>query len=230
MIVAWGACPCKGWPSATAYGGFDLDKAMPPSFVAHHEVNGQEWIKPRHPPTRFSKEADMIIKAFGLFWREDEIEWEPGSGKKGVFRLLGRCGENSPGIRVADFRTQRGIYILYNEYGAYYVGLTRKQTLGKRIADHRYDGHGDKWDRFSWFGFHQVLKSVDSNGYHHLKAMPEKQVVSPSFVIADIEALLIKAMGLRNIAQMKFANADEWTQIKLDEIEKYRKKVSRRND
>jgi hypothetical protein len=37
-------------------------------------------------------------------------------------------------------------------------------------------------------------------------------------MIGDMEALLIKAMGLTNIAQMNFHDAVEWTQIKLDEV------------
>jgi hypothetical protein len=45
-------------------------------------------------------------------------------------------------------------------------------------------------------------------------------------VIGDIEALLIRSMALQNIAQMKFAKAQEWTQIKLDELDSYRKKLS----
>ncbi len=103
----------------------------------------------------------MLIKSFGLFWSGTEVNWNPGQGAKAAFRLLGRQGSNLPGLRVADFRYQQGIYILYGNYGPYYVGLTRKQGLGKRLKDHLLDHHQDKWDRFSWFGFCSVLKGTD---------------------------------------------------------------------
>ena len=40
-------------------------------------------------------------------------------------------------------------------------------------------------------------------------------------MIGDMEALLIKALGLRNKAHMKFHVADEWDQVKLDETKRY---------
>jgi hypothetical protein len=78
----------------------------------------------------------MAIKSFGLFWRRDEVDWNPGKGVKGGFRLLGRSGENLPGLRVANFREQLGIYILYGNHGPYYVGLTKKGELGGRLKNH----------------------------------------------------------------------------------------------
>ncbi len=53
---------------------------------------------------RASGEGSMLINAYGLFWRADEVDWSPGSGNHGQFRLLGRSGVNRPGLRVADFR------------------------------------------------------------------------------------------------------------------------------
>jgi hypothetical protein len=45
--------------------------------------------------------------------------------------------------------------------------------------------------------------------------------MKPKKVISDVEALLIRAMGLRNINQMGFSQADEWTQIKIHETEHF---------
>jgi hypothetical protein len=159
----------------------------------------------------------MFVKSYGLFWRRDEVEWEPGTGKP--FRMLGRNGENRPGIRISDFRQQTGIYVLYGNHGAYYVGLTRS-SLGKRLRDHLFDEHCNAWDRFSWFGFRKVLKGVDHQGLNKLGPLADTTIMQPKRVIADVEALLIRAMGL-NIRQMKFDKADEWTQIHIDETEKY---------
>jgi hypothetical protein len=171
------------------------------------------------------RERKVIIRAYGLFWRADEVEWRPGSGNKYAFHLLGRVGINRPGVRVADFRKQRGVYILYNEYGAYYVGLNRKQDLAKRLRDHMEDEHAGRWDRFSWFGFASIDSTVDDRGVYLLEGLPDEQSVSSELVIADLEALLIKAIGPRNKANMNFQAAEEWTQIKLDEVEVYLAKV-----
>jgi hypothetical protein len=160
----------------------------------------------------------MGIRAFGLFWRADEVDWEPGRGN--AFHLLGRNGMNLPKRRIVDFRDQQGLYILYGNYGPHYVGLTQK-SLGKRLKDHTLDKHAGKWDRFSWFGFRPVMvKKV--NGLNQLKVLPTLAIDSPQDSIADMEALLIKALGLAdNKNNMNFQDAIEWEQIKLDELEKF---------
>lgn len=161
----------------------------------------------------------MLIKNFGLFWGAEEVEWNPGKGAKGSFRLLGRQGANRPGRRLADFRHQQGIYILYNNHGPYYVGLTKKQGLGKRLKDHLTDGHAEKWNRFSWFGFCTVLSEKDRDGLCKLKYMAKAALAKPEREISDLEALLIRAMGLSNINQNKFQEATEWIQVKAHEID-----------
>lgn len=168
----------------------------------------------------------MFVKSYGMFWRVDEVEWNPGKGGRGQFRLLGRRGMNVPKLRVADFRHQQGIYILYGNHGPLYVGLTKKQGIGKRLKDHLTDNFEGKWDRFSWFGFRIVLKTKDENGLCELKGLAESGIGKPIAMIADVEALLIKAMGLNNIKQMKFSDAREWKQIKLLEIERYLEKIT----
>jgi hypothetical protein len=167
----------------------------------------------------------MFIKSYGLFWQRDEVEWSPGSGKSGAFRLLGRQGAIYPKLRVADFRYQRGIYILYGNYGSYYVGLSDKQGLGKRLKDHLNDHHNGYWDRFSWFGFNRVLKSKDQQGLCKLKENTGLQFGSSSTIIRDVEALLIRAIGGYNISKTKFSSADEWIQVKRDEVEKYLNRI-----
>jgi hypothetical protein len=162
----------------------------------------------------------VFIKSFGLFWRTDEVDWHPGKGS--AFRLLGRRGQNLPSRRLADFRDQQGIYILYGNHGPHYVGLTKRLGLGNRLKQHLENRHAEQWDRFSWFGFRKVLLRRDSNGICELARMAEMAGGSPDAVITDVEALLIRAMGLsNNINQMRFTAADEWTQIKSHELEHY---------
>lgn len=167
----------------------------------------------------------MLIRSFGLFWRASEVNWNPGNGARGAFRLLGRRGSNLPGLRLADFRHQQGIYILYGNFGPHYVGLTRKQGLGKRLKDHLTDKHQGLWDRFSWFGFCSHLKPDRKTGLCPLKALPELSLGAPSKAIADLEALLIKSMGLSNVSDMKFQSAREWLQVQSHEVEHYVGKV-----
>lgn len=54
-------------------------------------------------------------------------------------------------------------------------------------------------------------------------ALAQVTMGSPAAVIADIEALFIKAMGLRNRADMKFAAAVPWEQIRRDEVDHLRR-------
>jgi hypothetical protein len=48
-------CPCKGWPSAPACGGFGLDKSIARSIVAHHSVNEQGRANFEGHPLVFQK-------------------------------------------------------------------------------------------------------------------------------------------------------------------------------
>lgn len=47
-------------------------------------------------------------------------------------------------------------------------------------------------------------------------------------IIRDVEALLIRAMGLTNIAQTRFYEADEWFQVKEHEANSYLEKLTAR--
>ena len=55
--------------------------------------------------------------------------------------------------------------------------------------------------------------------------MAEKRQLTRHYIIGDTEALLIKAMALENIANMKFRAAKEWHQIKRDEVDRYLAKL-----
>jgi hypothetical protein len=162
----------------------------------------------------------MLIKAYGLFWQADEVNWNPGTGNRGQFLLLGRIGWTRNKVIAADFRRQRGLYILYNDYGPYYVGLNRQLDLGTRLKQHRSDVHAGKWDRFSWFGFCNVLESRDELGLQVNKLMTEYAIGRPNQEIADMEALLIKALGTPvNLKKMRFQSARQWTHVRLDQVE-----------
>lgn len=155
----------------------------------------------------------MLIKAYGLFWRRDEVDWTPGKGIR-AFRLLGNIGTNRPGLRMIDARDQEGLYVLYSEYGPAYVGLTN--NLGSRLKGHHKAWSG--WDRFSWFGFRQVLRSQNPDGTSRLKDLPSAKGVDPKPVIREMEALLIAVLGTAdkgagaNRNTTKFQGAERWYQ------------------
>ena len=164
----------------------------------------------------------MKITSYGLFWRESEIDWNPGRGNRNSFRLLGRIGANSGTVKICDFRRQEGIYILYDDYGPNYVGLTRALGLGQRLKNHTEDRHAGKWDRFSWFGFKSVSQKPNKEGLRLLESGNDKVTSSKFTTIGDLEALLIAAMGTRsNRSKMKFADADCWAQIAYDDCDTY---------
>lgn len=167
-----------------------------------------------------------FIRAYGMYWDRSEVNWSPGQGNKGGFRLLGRDGKQYPKLKVCDFRPQRGIYILYDDHGPVYVGLAKQQDLGNRLRDHTYltDALSARWSRFSWFGWCRVLVSSGDDGAKLLGKVPQKVLTNSDSTIRDIEALLIESLGTHrtsNIQKMKFASALKWEQVKLDETQKY---------
>lgn len=166
--------------------------------------------------------AGAFIRSYGLFWRRDEIKWAPGAGNAGQFRLLGRRNVNRPALQVADFRQQRGIYVLFDDYGPYYVGLASERDIGLRLRDHTQDAHAGRWDRFSWFGFRSVLQRRDAAGVQQLGALPKHLLTDTTSTIRDIEALLMMALGTTrtgNVQSMKFRSAEEWTQVPYDDTD-----------
>lgn len=161
--------------------------------------------------------SNGFIRAYGLHWLRGEVEWGAGSAS-----LAGRIGERRPKLRVANFWTQTGIYVLHDDYGPYYVGLVRDQHLGVRLAQHTKDTHRDSWDRFSWFGFNRVLTTQDSLGYLRLGKRPQTLLTDNMKTIGDVEALLIMSLGTQrtgNKKQMKFQSAERWEQLWDAEIE-----------
>jgi hypothetical protein len=166
----------------------------------------------------------MLIRHFGLQWSRDEVEWSPGSGRR--WYLLGYQGARADTLRVADVRTQQGLYVLYNDHGAYYVGLTKKQGIGKRLKDHTTDEHSKNWNRFSWFGFCLARKRVDESGLVTFRKLANTAAGSPQHVITDMEALLIRSHGLHsNRRQSGFTSAECWEQAKHSEMDWFEERL-----
>jgi hypothetical protein len=183
-------------------------------------------MRPQRP-----RPADGVLRrgfshSYGLFWSADEVPWfrrESEAGER--YRLLGRVGKRPPRLQICDFRLQRGIYILYDDYGPYYVGLTRIGTLGSRLKQHRRDQHEGAWDRFSWFGFAPVLKiGRYADGTSVLGKLRKQLAADSRWAIHDLEALLIQSLGTQqrgNSLKMRFGRAERWTQVMAHEVDEY---------
>jgi hypothetical protein len=162
-----------------------------------------------------------LIRSYGLFWRLDETEWLSKRHTPRPLRLLGRRGG-----QVSDFWRQWGLYVMYGNYGPYYVGISSQ--LGKRLHNHhKSERHHDKWDRFSWFGFNEIGIASDSDGIaliqHPTKIQRGKtSEVKFSHALSDIESVLFRAMSpVGNDATPAFGDpsAKEWKQVKLHEVD-----------
>lgn len=152
-----------------------------------------------------------LVGAYGLFWQRNEVFWRPGHGNS--WQLLGRRGQNRGSLAVCDFRQARGFYILFDDYGARYVGLARgEQGIGQRLKSH--ENARSDWSRFSWFSFDSVVKSR-SDGWKEVKRREAVDMIDPETSVKELEALLIQVLGTRDQNQMRFIQGETWTQVTL---------------
>ena len=154
----------------------------------------------------------MLIGAYGRFWNREHVDW--GGRSRPGWRLLGRQNINKGSLKVTDFRLARGVYILYDDVGTYYVGLAGgKNGIGGRLKDHLTDEHGHGWTRFSWFSFDEPNSTRDEHGVFSTTALMSAEIDS-AIVIRDLEALLQVALSpYANLRQARFSNAQEWLQV-----------------
>lgn len=127
----------------------------------------------------------MLIKVYGEHWRPDFVEWgKKGRGRGG--KLMGKLSKKDSTHRV-DHWDQSGIYVLYQDREAVYVGQASQNDLGSRLRNHLTDRLGGRWNAFSWYGVRGV--DLDKN-----QLMPaEDKAASPKGVIDELEAILISA-------------------------------------
>lgn len=127
----------------------------------------------------------MLVKNYGLFWREDEVFWGRGNN---AGTLLGVLSSNTTAEPV-DFRDQAGVYVLYADFDMVYVGQAGNgyQKLFGRLKQHRRDALSGRWNQFSWFGTRKVLKRGG------LAAEVDWAHTTHAQVLNHIEAILIQA-------------------------------------
>ena len=128
------------------------------------------------PPLEEDIAETGALRAFGMFWRRDQVVWR----NRPI--LLGRQGIAATRV---NFAAQIGIYLLHDRDRVIYVGRAT-DTLAARLMAHTIDRLGGRWDRFSWFG----LRNVGPTGELIDTPVPWSQ----SVVIETFEALLIETL------------------------------------
>jgi predicted GIY-YIG superfamily endonuclease len=154
------------------------------------------------------KDTGGIVKAFGMYWQRDWVEWTIKP------TLMGQ----QEGADFVNFADQVGVYLLYDGREVVYVGRTTDNRLGARLSDHTRDRLNGRWDRFSWFG----LLNVTDDGK---LAQGETAEITQEDIIVTIEALLIEGLEPRQNRKRGDAfRAVEYLQAQDPELLKKKKK------
>lgn len=140
--------------------------------------------KAQKPGDAVSKPEDESeaggIQAFGVYWSRDLVHWTRKS------KLLGQQQIGSESVDMSD---QIGVYLLYDDREAIYVGRSIDRPIGHRLYEHTQDRLRARWNRFSWYGLYQV---TDKGGL--IKDVGNIAAVS---LIRALEAVLIESMEPR---------------------------------
>lgn len=154
-------------------------------------------------------ETGGIIKAFGMFWRREWVDWTSKP------KLMGWQQE---GAKPVDFAEQKGVYLLHDGREVVYVGRMTVTRLGARLSEHTKDRLNGRWERFSWFGLFDVTDdgALADRGFSALMA---------DDIIVTLEALLIEGLEPRQNRKRGDAfRAVEYLQVLDPELAKKAKK------
>ena len=131
--------------------------------------------------------ARLTVKAYGLYWSRDLVNWEPSPNSTSA-QILGIAGGDP-----VNFADQDGIYLLHSANEIAYVGKTftpssTQSGLYNRLHDHNnHIRRAERWDTFSWFGF----RPVDPESGQLMETPP---TATSGDVINLIEAILIEGL------------------------------------
>lgn len=127
------------------------------------------------------KDTGGIIKAFGMYWQRNWVEWTIKPA------LMGQQQEGADSVNFAD---QVGVYLLHDGREVVYVGRTTEKRLATRLSEHTRDRLNGRWNRFSWFG---LIGVTDAGKL----AQGQKAAISEEDIIVTIEAVLIEGLEPR---------------------------------
>lgn len=156
------------------------------------------------------EESGGIIKAFGMYWRRNWVEWSTKPS------LMGQQFEGADSVNFAD---QTGVYLLHDGREVVYVGRTTEKRIAARLSEHTRDRLNGRWDRFSWFG---VLDVTDEGKL----GAANFAVVTEEDIIVTLEALLIEGLEPRQNRRRGDAfRAVEYLQVEDPELVKKNEKL-----
>jgi len=152
-----------------------------------------------------------IIKNYGFLWDRDYIYRGAGSN-------AGHLKGKAPGVEIADFREQIGVYVLYDSnQRIVYIGQAGNgnATLFTRLKNHMDGKLWNRWKYFSWVGFRDVnadgslsaQQCINSgvSGFKYSDALNEIEGI----LIEIIEPKLNKQSGRLKSAREYFQDLDE---------------------
>lgn len=185
--------------------GDDLFRRVGRGEYALTERLFEQQVTGRVPVAEEKEESTGAIRAFGMYWRRNQVIWE-GSGL-----LTGRQSENSDPVNFAE---QIGVYLLHDRDRVVYVGRAL-DALYSRIFAHTRDRLEGRWDRFSWFG----LRNVQADG----SLTVAETSWNSATVVETMEALLIECIEpVQNRRRGDRFNAIEYLQVPDERKQKKR--------
>ena len=131
------------------------------------------------------------VASLGILWERNAVIWKPLAlpGK----HLPDAAATARPG--VVDFAKQHAVYLLHRDREIIYVGQTVE--LGPRLREHTKSPHlHNRWNRFSWFGFREVIHKAAEPGCLGEAILPNGFGVSE--LTKTVEGILIAALEPRN--------------------------------
>jgi hypothetical protein len=125
-----------------------------------------------------------LIRTYGEYWNPNAINWETvGSGNGSGF--VGSAKEGEKKERDINCQNAQGIYVLYDNFKAIYVGKSIKTTIALRIKTHLTDRLAGRWDLFSWYATNNIRWTSGD------LSQPAGRHNPASVVIDTLEALAI---------------------------------------
>ncbi len=152
----------------------------------------------------------MLIRNFGHLWERKFINYGTGgAGNKG--HLRGYITKK----RMADFREQIGIYVLFDkDLAPVYIGQagSGKRRLFARLNEHETDDLWNRWEYFTWFGFRRVNQSGRLSDYDDAEKIFKAE---GSLLLNQVEGALITALEPKlNKQGARWKGVKEWFQTR----------------
>lgn len=143
----------------------------------------------------------MLLKSFGEYWNPTTVAWEERQ-LHGVAKIRNKK-------RTIDFWNARGVYVLYSDFRAIYVGKS-EDSIGKRLCAHLTDRFAGRWDMFSWFSTDKpnvVQGGVNAARGRYVKVSEMVKTFESILIVATAPALNRRYESVPGAIQFEQLNA-----------------------